>query len=194
MSSDAVQAAIEFAGVLERIGARYLIGGSLASITWGEPRFTQDVDFVAALEARHVDGLLEQLGDQWYADETSIREAIARRSSFNAIRLAGMVKVDVFVPPDEGLHASKWGRARLAVLTAQGGPELPITSPEDILLQKLDWFRKGGGVSDQQWRDVTSLLRIRAGQLDDEYLDQWVRRMDLEGLLARARRDAGRQP
>lgn len=190
MSGDAVEAAIEFARVLEGLGARYMIGGSLASITWGEPRFTQDVDFVAALEASHVDGLLEQLGDEWYADETLIREAIERRSSFNAIRLAGMVKVDVFIPPDEGLHASKWDRARSAALTADNGPKLPITSPEDIVLQKLDWFRKGGGVSEQQWRDVTSLLRIRAGQLDNGYLDEWAKRMDLEDLLTRARRES----
>lgn len=190
MNGDAVRAAVELARILEGLGARYLIGGSLASIAWGEPRFTQDVDFVAALEARHVEGLLEQLGDRWYADEVMIREAIERRSSFNLIRLDGMVKVDVFVPPEGGLHASKWERARVAKLTAGDGPELRITSPEDIVLQKLDWFRAGDCVSEQQWRDVTSLLRIRAGQLDDGYLDEWAGKMNLADLLARARRDA----
>lgn len=192
MTGDAIQAAIEFARVLEGLGIRYLIGGSLASTVWGEPRFTQDVDFVAALEGRHVAGLLQELGDRWYTDETAIRDAIERRSSFNAIRLAGMVKVDVFVPPDEGLHASKWARARRVPLTGEGAPVLSITSPEDILLQKLDWFRAGGGASQQQWRDVTALLRIRAGQLDDGYLDEWANRMGLEELLARAREEAGR--
>ena len=73
---------------------------------------------------------------------------------------------------------------------ADGGPALSITSPEDIVLQKLDWFRIGGNVSEQQWRDVTALLRIRAGQLDDRYLDEWAKRMSLEELLTRARRDA----
>lgn len=190
MTGDAVQAAIELARVLEDLGVPYLIGGSLASTVWGEPRFTQDVDVVAALEARHVAGLLAGLGERWYADEVAIRDAIERRSSFNAIRIAGMSKVDVFVPPDEGLHASKWGRARLASLTVGGGPVLSITSPEDIVLQKLDWFREGGGVSEQQWRDVTALLRIRTGQLDEKYLDEWARRMGLEELLARAREEA----
>lgn len=105
--------------------------------------------------------------------------------------MAGMVKVDVFIPRDEGLHASKWERARRVSLTAEGGPVLSITSPEDIVLQKLDWFRDGGGVSEQQWRDVTALLRIRAGQLDEEYLDEWADRLGLEELLSRARTDAG---
>lgn len=189
MSGDAVAAAIELGGVLDTLRVRYLVGGSMASTVWGEPRFTRDVDFVAALEARHVDALLGALGNRWYADEALIRDALERRASFNVIRYACMTKIDVFVPPDEGLHASKWSRARRAKL-AGDGPELPITSPEDIVLQKLDWFREGGGVSEQQWRDVTALLRIRGDQLDDAYLDAWALDMDLSALLARARRDA----
>jgi len=192
VSSEAIQATVELAGILEGLGTRYLIGGSMASIVWGEPRFTRDVDFVVALEERHVAPLLAELGDRWYADEAAIREGIERRSSFNLIRLKGSVKVDVFVPPDEGLHASKWGRARVASLTVEEGPKLSITSPEDIVLQKLDWYRLGGAVSEQQWRDVTSLLRIRAGELEDAYLDAWASRMGLDDLLARARADAGR--
>lgn len=189
--SDAIEAAVELSRVFDEIAVRHLLGGSLASSTWGEPRFTQDVDFVAELRADHVDGLVERLGpDRWYADEVSIREAIQRRSSFNVIRLPAMVKIDVFVPPDEGLHESKWTRARLAPLGAADGPRLPITSAEDIVLQKLDWFRRGEEASDRQWRDVTSLLRIRAGRLDERYLDAWAERMDLTELLDRARRDA----
>lgn len=40
MNGDAVQAAVDLAAILDRLGVRYLIGGSLASIVWGEPRFT----------------------------------------------------------------------------------------------------------------------------------------------------------
>lgn len=190
MSNGTIQAAIEFAGILESLGVRYMIGGSMASTVWGEPRFTQDVDFVAALSAHHIADLLGALGDEWYADESMLRAAIGARSSFNLIRFEGMVKVDVFVPPDEGFHASKWNRVRRAALSTDGGPELAITSPEDILLQKLDWYRKGGEVSEQQWRDVTALLRIRKDLLDDAYLDEWAKELDLADLLCRARADA----
>ena len=190
MTGDAIEAAIELAAILDELEVRYLVGGSLASSVWGEPRFTQDVDLVAKLENDHVPELVARLGERWYVDEAAVREAIERRSSFNTIRLAGMVKIDVFVPPYEGLHASKWARALRARLSGADGPELPVTSPEDIVLQKLDWLRKGGGVSDQQWRDVTALLRIRAGRLDEAYLDEWAQRMALGDLLAKARADA----
>ncbi|MDA1266362.1 MAG: hypothetical protein O2816_14885 [Planctomycetota bacterium] len=190
MNGDAVEAAIELAGILESIGARYLIGGSLASTVWAEPRFTQDVDLISDLALDQVPDLLGHLGESWYADEVLIREAIATHASFNVIRLAGMVKIDVFLPRNEGLHASKWGRARVANLGPDGGGALRVTSPEDILLQKLDWFRSGGGVSEQQWRDVTTLLRVRGDRLEDEYLNTWARTLELEELLGRARAEA----
>ncbi len=97
-----------------------------------------------------------------------------------------MVKIDVFVPTEGGFNESKWKRALRAPLS-DSDLELRITSPEDILLQKLDWYRKGGEVSEQQWRDVQSLLRIRADQLDSAYLDHWARELGLQDLLHRAR-------
>lgn len=190
MLDDAVSAALEVAEILEGLAVPYMIGGSMASAVWGEPRFTRDVDIVAALEHRHVPELLARLGEGWYADEELIREAIARRSSFNLIRLRRMMKVDVFVPPSTGLHASKWARARRAALVPESERVVPITSPEDILLQKLDWYRSGGEVSDQQWRDLCAILRTRGNELDHAYLDLWAESMQLGDLLARARREA----
>lgn len=190
VNQDTIQAAGEIAEVFRGLGVPYMIGGSVASTLWGEPRLTLDVDFVAKLEQVHAEPLVMVLGESWYADLSSIRGAIERNASFNLIRLSRMVKVDVFVPPDEGLHASKWERVRYETLTPDSAARVAVTSPEDIVLQKLDGFRRGGGVSENQWRDVTALLRIRGELLDDEYLDHWALRMDLSESLARARRDA----
>ncbi len=38
----------------------------MACIVWGEPRFTQDVDFVVALKPIHVSRLVLALGKDWY--------------------------------------------------------------------------------------------------------------------------------
>lgn len=34
----------KLANALERLGIRYLLTGSMATITFGEPRFTNDID------------------------------------------------------------------------------------------------------------------------------------------------------
>jgi hypothetical protein len=53
-----------------------------------------------------------------------------------------------------------------------------------MVLQKLDWFRRGGGVSDRQWNDVVGLIKTRGTSLDRAYLDRWASALDLEALLA----------
>ncbi len=44
----------------EALGIEYMISGSQASIFYGEPRFTQDIDVVAEVTPTHVPGLLER--------------------------------------------------------------------------------------------------------------------------------------
>ncbi|MBL8803513.1 MAG: hypothetical protein JNN27_16045 [Planctomycetes bacterium] len=189
-AEDSLSAAEQIAEVFESLGVRYLLGGSMAAAVWSEPRFTRDVDMVAELTDRHVAPLLAALGERWYADEVLIRGAIARRSSFNVIRLERMVKVDVFVPPDGGHHAAKWSRARAVRLARDSKRTVATTSAEDMLLQKIVWFRDGGEVSEQQWRDVVALIRTLGEELDWDYLRSWAERLVLGELLERARRAA----
>jgi hypothetical protein len=42
---------------LEKLGTPYLLTGSLASSTFGEPRFTKDIDVVVALTSAQVAAL-----------------------------------------------------------------------------------------------------------------------------------------
>jgi len=189
-TDDVFGAAEELAEVFDALGVRYLLGGSVAAAVWSEPRFTRDVDMVAALEGRHVTPLLAALGERWYADESMIREAIARRSSFNVIRFKRMVKVDIFVPPDGGHHAAKWGRARSIRLSRTSTRAVATTSAEDILLQKLVWFREGGEVSELQWRDVVALIRTLDRDLDWQHVLSWAERLGLTALLERARSES----
>jgi len=192
-TDDPIAAAEELAAIFESLGVRYLLGGSMAAAVWGEPRFMRDVDLVVDLAERHVAALLSALGERWYVDEKLTREAIAQRTSFNLIRFTRMVKVDVFVPPASGLHESKSGRGRRASLSHGTNRSLVVTSPEDIVLQKLDWFQRGNEVSEQQWRDVVPVLRTVGTELDGAYLRTWADEMGLELLLERARLEAGLQ-
>jgi hypothetical protein len=47
--------------VLEFLGVKYVVGGSLASSLQGIPRATQDADIVAAMAPEHVDGFVAGL-------------------------------------------------------------------------------------------------------------------------------------
>ena len=81
----------------EVLGVDYLVGGSIASSVFGEPRQTVDADLVAHLQPGNAGPLVEQLSGEFYADLAAILAAIQTQGSFNLIHLETMTKVDVFV-------------------------------------------------------------------------------------------------
>jgi hypothetical protein len=189
MAADsALEVALHLAEAFEAEGIDYLVGGSLASSLHGEPRSTQDVDFVADLELRHVEPWLRRLGEGYYFDRERIEQAIGKRRSFNVIHLGTMFKADVFVLGEDRPSRREMERRELYELG--DGRRLWVASAEDVVLQKLIWYRLGNAVSDRQWRDVLSVLAVKRGALDEEYLREMAAELGLDELLERARREA----
>jgi hypothetical protein len=177
---------------LDRLGVAWYVGGSVASGVHGSPRSTMDADVVADLAPEHAAQLAAALGDAYYADEESIREAIDRRSSFNLIHLDTSFKVDVFVAKHFAYDRESLRRRRRDTLSdAPGAPSLPFCTAEDSVLSKLDWYRKGGQVSAQQWRDVQGVLRTSGARADLAYLRRWAPELGVADLLERALGEAG---
>jgi len=182
---DHFEVAGRVAGALDRIGADYVIGGSLAAAFAGEPRSTIDVDLVAALEPPHVTPLLAALSGEFYIPEAALRHAVETRANTNLIHQASQIKVDIFVA------GGTQQLTRRRPVEPRPGLVLYVYTPEDILLQKLRWFRKGGQVSDRQWRDVIGIIRTQAERLDRGYLVANAAVIEVTALLERALREAG---
>ena len=102
-----------------------------------------------------------------------------------------MVKIDIYISWRSEFAQSQFARRIRANLSSERPLDAYLASPEDTVLAKLDWYRKGGCVSDRQWRDVLGVLKIQAGALDRAYLMDWASRLNLTDLLRRALGDAG---
>ncbi len=110
--------------ILDQLEIDYVLGGSLASSTFGEPRATNDVDIAIALTATQLDPLIDEFRSRsYYVAERSAGEATSQHSSFNVIHPSGL-KVDLFVTGDGILDSLQIGRrARV---------ELPTDPPREI--------------------------------------------------------------
>ena len=176
----------------EKLRITYYIGGSLASSVYGIARSTLDIDLVANLKLAHVEPLVRILESEYYIDERMITDAIHRRSSFNLIHLETMIKVDVFILKDTAYHQKAFERKRKDTLDEEERTrEFYLASPEDVILNKLDWYRMGGGVSDRQWQDILGVLKVQKNLLDTKYLRYWASELKLSDLLNRAFHEAG---
>lgn len=173
--------------MLDDLDIRYVIGGSVASSIWGEPRATVDLDVMIDATADKTAALVHRLGDAFYVSEESALSAVAREGSFNAIHYESSMKIDFFIAERNDLAERQIDRRHPIEI---GDRVLSFYAPEDLLVRKLMWYRLGGEQSERQWRDILGILRVSGDRLDREYLESAADTAGVSDLLSRAADDA----
>lgn len=98
------------------------------------------------------------LGDRFYVDAEAFRRAVRDGSSANIIHDATSTKVDLFMIGESPLDKGQMDRRQRVRVSTDPDAWLYVYMSEDILLQKLRWYRLGNEVSDRQWRDVLGII------------------------------------
>lgn len=183
---DPVSVAAAVVRHFDRLGIAYVIGGSFASSLHGHPRSTNDVDIVADLDEKGSRAFVASLGPEYYADASAAADAASSGGSFNIIHIDTAVKIDVFVAGADLLDRERLRRRQAFPLRLpEGEAVLYVDTPEDVILRKLEWYRRGDESSERQWRDVLAVLDVQQA-LDQAYLHSWAERLGIADLLARA--------
>jgi hypothetical protein len=160
--------------VLERIGLRYFVTGSMATIFFGEPRFTNDIDIVVDLPASKIAELCAAFpAPDFYLSEETVFRAVSRHGQFNIIQPASGLKVDVMVPADSLFNRSRFSRAKR--VKPEPDFDAAFSSEEDVILKKMEAYREGG--SEKHLRDIAGVLKISGDHLDRGYIAEWAERM-----------------
>ena len=176
--------------VLNGLKIPYAIGGSLASSVHGVSRHTLDADLAVEPFPGKEAGFVGRLPEaEYYVNVETVRDAVARRGSFNVLHLLTGFKIDFFVRKDRPFESAMLARRRPAPVFGVDAGLFDLVSPEDVVLLKLEWFRIGGEASEKQWTDITHVLKTQAGHLDDGYLDLWAGDLKVKDLLDRVREE-----
>ena len=165
--------------VLERLQIPYLVTGSIASMAYGEPRLTNDIDVVAEIRPEHMSDLLAAFPPpEYYLSEEMIREAVQRAGQFNIIHPASGLKIDIILRRKTPFDQSRFARKKR--LRPAKDYEADFASPEDVILKKMEFYKEGG--SEKHLRDITGILRISSDEVDRGYIASWAERLGVSEI------------
>ena len=161
-------------GVLERLNVHYFVTGSIATIFYGEPRFTNDIDIVADIREEHVGPLLQAFPpEEYYLSEDAIRHALRYRSQVNILHPTSGLKVDLMIPENSEHDRLRFARRRKIRVTPDY--EAFYTSPEDVIIKKMKYY--ADGESEKHLRDIASMLKTMGSGIDRDYIADWASRL-----------------
>jgi hypothetical protein len=165
----------------EKLDIPYLVTGSVASMAYGEPRLTNDIDIVAGIEDRHVAGLIEEFpADEFYISDSMIKEAISRHGQFNIIDPSSGLKIDVIIKKNTSFDNSRFRRKKR--LLPSETYEADFAAPEDVIIKKMEYYHEGG--SEKHLRDIAGILKISSESVDLNYVSDWANRLGLTDIWA----------
>ena len=115
-----------------------MVTGSIAMSLHVRPRMTRDIDVVVVLETGDVDRLVASLEDSYYIDTGAARLAVLQPGMLNAIHEELIIKVDLIPRPDTEYALHAFERRQFIDII---GRRVPVISPEDLVLAKLQLGR-----------------------------------------------------
>lgn len=176
MTPHPVDDAAPFLDGLEAAGVPYMITGSVAMMLYGEVRFTQALDVVAALDRRSADRLHAAFDEgRFYVPPVEqLREEVGRPEfgHFNLLDNETGFRADVYLVGENDLEA--WALEQRRAVDV-GTRRVWVSPPEYLIAYKLKYRRDGG--SEKHVRDVRAMLAVSGDLIDRALLAQLVARL-----------------
>lgn len=174
-----------FVRPINQLRIPYMVTGGVASVVYGEPRFTRDIDLVVELRPRDA----RRFADAWSAADFYVPpvEVIEEESGrpahghFNVIHHQTAMRADIYLPGSDALNA--WAFAHTVVRHIDDD-EVCLAPIEAVMLSKLRYYQMGK--SDRHLRDIQQMLRISGDLVDRPELERWAARLGVEGEWTQA--------
>ncbi len=156
----------------------YFVTGSIASIAYGESRFTNDIDIVADIQKEHIPDIIKYFPEEeYYISEESMKNAIYHNFQFNIIHPTSGLKVDVVIKKKDDFDDMRFSRTNNFEMDGVG---VNFAAPEDVLIMKMKYYKSGG--SEKHIRDIMSMVKISNELIDFSYIELWVYKLNLKEI------------
>ncbi len=161
---------------LEKNNIPYMVVGSVASMVYGEPRMTHDMDLVVDLLPQHAKTLekIFPIDDFYCPPEEVIKSETVHRGQFNLIHQKSGIKIDLMVRKNSAHAIEEFSRKRKMEFI--DGVSAFIASPEDVIIKKLLFYKEGS--SEKHIKDIRGILAET--EIDQDYLKKWIKDLKLE--------------
>jgi len=144
---------------LNAIGIKWMATGSIASMSYGEYRVTNDVDIVLVLAESDIKRLIAAFPlDEFYcppSDVIAVEAARQEHGHFNLIHHATGFKADLYIAGKDRLSA--WALQHRQPVVVEDST-IWLAPPEYVIIGKLEFFQEGG--SEKHLRDIRGMLAV----------------------------------
>jgi hypothetical protein len=164
-----------------------MITGAAASIIYGEPRLTHDLDLILDLKKGDVPGFTNAFPlEEFYCPPEEVIILEIRRSvrgHFNLIHQATGFRADVYLAGKDPLH--HWGLANRKSVQVED-QAVWVAPVEYVILRKLEYYREGR--SEKHLRDIAGILEASDAQIDTAWLEEKIVERQLQNEWQTAKR------
>lgn len=159
--------------ILNKQNIPYFVTGSVASIVYGDPRLTHDIDLVITLKDIEVIEFQKAFpSDDFYCPpEEVIRTEINRsaRGHFNLIHHSTGFKADIYLTGKEELQIWAMQNSRQIDFA---GSILNIAPPEYVIIKKLEFYKEGN--AQKHLMDIKSITTMSSEIIDSNFLEKEI--------------------
>ena len=161
---------------LDQASIPYMVVGSVASIVYGEPRMTKDMDVVINVRPEDASKFetLFPLSDYYCPPREVLIDECLNRGQFNLLHPASGLKIDIIVMKNNPHSLEEFKRR--SKISLWDGFEAYVAAPEDVIIKKLLYYQEGR--SEKHLTDIKGILSQTP--IDKNYLERWIKTLRLE--------------
>lgn len=167
-----------FTEKLNNYKIQYAVTGAVASIIFGEPRMTHDIDIVIDINVNNIDNFIKAFtNEEFYCppkEVLKIEMLRASRGHCNIIHNKTGFKADIYFTGTDKFQ--KW-----AVTSAKhfdyNGSDISIAPPEYVIIKKLEFYKEGN--VQKHIEDIKSIIFNSKELIDFPLLEKYIEEFGL---------------